>query len=127
MYKPAGHNSLSPYLIVSDARPVLDFIKAVFGVEPTLEHRDDSGALSHVEFKIDDTILMLGQAPGTTSQAHIHVYVPDVDQSFELAKAAGGKVVQEPMQKADPDRRCGIADPSGTTWWLATTQGFNNA
>lgn len=127
MYKPAGHNSLSPYLIVSDARPVLDFIKAVFGVEPTLEHRDDSGALSHVEFKIDDTILMLGQAPGATSQAHIHVYVPDVDQSFELAKAAGGKVVQEPTQKTDPDRRCGIADPSGTTWWLATTQGFNNA
>jgi PhnB protein len=56
-----------------------------------------------------------------------HVYVPDVDQSFELARAAGGKVVQEPLQKADPDRRCGIEDPSGTTWWLATTQGFNNA
>lgn len=127
MYKPADHNSLSPYLIVSDARPVLEFIKAVFGVEPTLEHRDDSGALSHIEFKIDDTILMLGQAPGATSRAHIHVYVPDVDQSFELARAAGGKVVQEPTQKADPDRRCGIEDPSGTTWWLATTQGFNNA
>ncbi len=127
MYKPAGHNSLSPYLIVSDAKPVLDFIKAVFGDEPTLEHRDESGALRHVEFKIDDTVLMLGQTPGATSSAHVHVYVPDVDQSFELARAAGGKVVQEPTQKDDADRRCGITDPSGTTWWLATTQGFNNA
>ena len=90
MYKPAGHNSLSPYLIVEDAQQTLDFIAAVFS-------------------------------------AHVHVYVPDVDASFEKAKQAGGKVVQEPVQKDDPDKRGGITDPSGITWWLATTQGFNNA
>ena len=56
------------------------------------------------------------------SVAHIHVYVPDVRQSFELARKAGGKAVQEPVRKDDPDLRGGIVDASGTTWWLSTRQ-----
>lgn len=34
MFKPEGHNSLSPYLIVDDAQATLDFIKAVLNAEP---------------------------------------------------------------------------------------------
>jgi hypothetical protein len=34
MFKPQGHHSLSPYLIVDDAQATLDFIKAVFDAEP---------------------------------------------------------------------------------------------
>lgn len=126
MYKPAGHNSLSPYLIVEDARQTLDFIKAVFGVEPDMIHRMPGGTIGHAEIRIDDTVVMVGQMPGGATGAHVHVYVPDVDASFEKARAAGGKVVQEPVRKDDPDKRGGITDPSGITWWLATTQGFNN-
>lgn len=127
MYKPAGHNSLSPYLIVDDAQVTLDFIKAVFGVEPDLVHRTDAGSIGHAELRIDDTIVMVGQMPGGATGAHVHVYVPDVDDSFARARDAGGKVVQEPVQKGDADKRGGITDPSGITWWLATTQGFSNA
>ncbi|MGB3337232.1 MAG: VOC family protein [Devosia sp.] len=127
MYKPAGHNSLSPYLIVDDAQVTLDFIKAVFGVEPEMIHRTGDGGIGHAEIRIDDTIVMVGQMPGGATGAHVHVYVPDVDDSFARARDAGGKVVQEPVQKADPDKRGGITDKSGITWWLATTQGFNNA
>jgi len=127
MYKPAGHNSLSPYLIVEDAQVTLDFIKTVFGAEPEMIHRTGDGSIGHAEIRIDDTILMVGQMPGGATGAHVHVYVPDVDGSFARARDAGGKVVQEPVQKDDPDKRGGITDPSGITWWLATTQGFSNA
>lgn len=127
MYKPAGHNSLSPYLIVDNAQVTLDFIKAVFGAEPELVHRMPDGNIGHAEVRIDDTILMVGQMPGGATGAHVHVYVADVDDSFARARDAGGKVVQEPVVKDDPDKRGGITDPSGITWWLATTQGFNNA
>jgi uncharacterized glyoxalase superfamily protein PhnB len=123
MYKPAGYTSLSPYLIVDDAGATLDFIRAVFGVEPIAVHRGEKGEINHAEVRIDDTILMFGQSPGSGAVAHVHVYVPDVRQSFEKAKNAGGKVVQDPVQKADPDLRGGILDPSGTTWWLSTRQG----
>ena len=118
MFKPQGHNSLSPYLIVDDAQVTLDFIKAVFDVEPVLLHRGADGSIAHAEVRIDDTILMVGQFTNSGSVAHVHVYVPDVRQSFELAREA----VQEPVQKEDPDLRGGIVDRSGTTWWLSTRQ-----
>jgi uncharacterized glyoxalase superfamily protein PhnB len=76
----------------------------------------------HAEVRIDDTILMLGQFKDSGSAAHVHVYVPDVGHSFELAKKAGGRSVQEPVKKDDPDLRGGIVDPSGTTWWLSTRE-----
>jgi len=120
MYKPEGHNSLSPYLIVDDAQATLDFIKAVFDAEPEFTHLGDDKSVAHAEIRIDDTILMLGQWKDSGSVAHVHVYVPDVRHSFELARKAGGKPVQEPVRKDDPDLRGGIVDPSGTTWWLST-------
>ena len=122
MFKPEGYNSVSPYLIVNDAQAALAFIKAVFGVEPEVTHRGEDGSIAHAEIRIDDTILMLGQFKDSGSAAHVHVYVPDVGHSFELAKKAGGKSVQEPVKKDDPDLRGGIVDPSGTTWWLSTRQ-----
>ena len=120
MYKPQGHNSLSPYLIVDDAEATLNFIKAVFDAEPALIHKGADGSIAHAEIRIDDTIIMVGQFKDSGSVAHVHVYVPDVIKSFELARNAGGKSVQEPIQKDDPDLRGGIVDPSGTTWWLST-------
>jgi len=122
MFKPQGHNSLSPYLIVDDAQATLDFIKAVFGAEPELIHRADDGSIAHAEIRIDDTIIMVGQFKNSGSVAHVHVYVPDVRYSFELARQAGGRSVQEPIRKDDPDLRGGVVDASGTTWWLSTRQ-----
>lgn len=119
MYKPTGFNSLSPYLIVEDLDAALAFIKAVFGAEPFFVHKRGDGTNAHVEVRIDDTVLMMGKGPGGP-RAHLHVYVPDVDATFAKAKAAGGTVMDEPADKDDGDRRGGITDPAGTTWWFAT-------
>ena len=118
-YKPGGYNSLSAYLIVADAQAALDFIAKVFGAEPLFIHRRDDGAISHVEVRIDDTMLMLGQSDSGGS-THLHVYVPDVDASYRQALDAGGASVQPPMEKGDGDRRGGVSDPQGTTWWFST-------
>ncbi len=49
------------------------------------------------------------------------VYVPDVDASYQRAPEAGGLSVDEPKQReGDPDRRAGVKDPAGNTWWIAT-------
>ena len=51
----------------------------------------------------------------------LHVYVPDVDASYERALEAGGISVDEPKRReGDPDRRGGVKDPAGNTWWIAT-------
>jgi PhnB protein len=52
--------------------------------------------------------------------AHVHIYVADVDAIYRRALAAGAKSIAEPAKKDDADKRGGVQDPGGTTWWLAT-------
>lgn len=124
-YKPAGYTSVAPYLIVSDARATIHFLRVAFDASliQTIEAPD--GRIRHAEVRIDDTVVMVADAaPGWPPvQAHVHIYLPDVDASFLRAISAGGTPVQEPEQKGDPDRRGGVSDPGGTTWWIATRVG----
>ena len=118
-YKPAGHTSVAPYLIVPDADVILAFVREVFGSEPLHVHRDPEGRLRHAEVRIDDTVVMCGSSEGV-APAHVHVYLPDVDAACARALAAGGREVKPVADQPDGDRRGGVADPSGTTWWLST-------
>ena len=76
----------------------------------------------HAEVRLDDGVVML--ADGTEDwpplPGHVHVYVADVDETFRRALAAGATVVQEPVKKDDADKRGGVKDAGGTTWWIAT-------
>jgi PhnB protein len=67
-------------------------------------------------------VIMLGEPLGTTGnvESHVHVYVPDVDSVYSLAIDAGAVSVQKPEKENDPDRRCGVKDGNGVTWWIAT-------
>jgi len=121
-YKPQGYTSLSPYLIVPDAQKTLDFVKAVFGAEPLRLHRRDDGSIMHVEARIDDTVVMMGEMPDGP-QASIHVYCADVEAAFQRALDTGGTIVQPLELKPDGDRRGGIDDGNNTTWWLARQEG----
>lgn len=123
IYKPHGHTSVSPYLIVADIGASLAFIKAVFESEPLTIVRHDDGTPKHAEVKIDDTIVMIGQMPGGPD-AHIHAYLPDLEDAFRRAIDAGGTVIEEPAFRADEgSSRGAVRDPQGTTWWLARREG----
>lgn len=121
-FKPAGYTSLSPYLVCNGAQRVIDFLVATFAAEPLRRHDRPDGTIMHAELRIDDTVVMIGEAVDNwpAVPTHIHVYVPDVDATFERAVAAGGEVVQRPERKEDPDKRGGVKDPAGNTWWVAT-------
>ena len=50
------------------------------------------------------------------------------DQKKELefyrqALEAGAVSIQEPVKKEDEDKRGGVKDAGGTTWWIATKVG----
>jgi len=77
----------------------------------------------HVEVRIDDTVVMLADGGGAWPPfpVYLHVYVDDVDATYRRALEAGGVSAQEPSRKeGDPDRRGGVKDPAGNTWWIAT-------
>ena len=48
------------------------------------------------------------------------VYVKDVDATYRRALDAGAVSIQEPVKKQDEDKRGGVKDGGGTTWWIAT-------
>lgn len=52
---------------------------------------------------------------------HVHVYVEDANATYTRALAAGAASAEEPARRGeDPDRRGGVKDPGGNTWWIAT-------
>lgn len=125
-WKPEEHPTVSPYLIASDAQAVIDFVTEVFDATPLRRYERPDGSIMHAEVRIDDAVVMLGQAGGEwpAVPASLHVYVADVDQTYRRALAAGGEPVQEPEQRdGDPDRRGGVRDPAGNSWWIATQMG----
>lgn len=121
-YKPTTYTSVAPYLIVDGARGTLDFLKQVFDAEELRVFLAEDGGIMHAEVRIDDTVLMLAdKAPAwLPAPSYVHVYVADVDATYHRALEAGATSVQAPMKKDDPDRRGGVKDAGGTTWWIAT-------
>ena len=121
-YKPNAYTSVAPYLIVNGADRLIEFLQEVFDAVPLRRFTDPSGKIMHAEVRIDDTVLMLadGGEGWPAMPAHIHIYVPDVDETYRRALDAGAESVQVPVKKDDADKRGGVKDGSGTTWWIAT-------
>jgi len=122
-YKPDNYTSASPYLIVNDASATIRFLEQAFGATELRKFPDESGRLSHAEVRLDDTVIMLADPmppDWLATPSHVHVYVRDVDETYAKALRAGAVSIQEPVQKQDEDKRGGVKDPGGTTWWIAT-------
>jgi uncharacterized glyoxalase superfamily protein PhnB len=43
-----------------------------------------------------------------------------MDAAYRKALDAGAASVQEPIKKQDEEKRGGVKDAGGTTWWIAT-------
>ena len=121
-FKPDGYNSASPYLVVSDAAATTRFLEEVLNAQLIRSFPDEQGRVMHSEVRIDDTVIMIADSAPSWPPvpSHVHVYVPDVDATYRKALKAGAESVQEPVQKQDEDKRGGVKDVGGTTWWIST-------
>ncbi len=61
-FKPTGYNSVSPYFIIEGAQKFIDLMKAVFNTETLRRYDNADGTIMHAEIRIDDSIIMLGDA-----------------------------------------------------------------
>lgn len=121
-HKPDGYTTVSPYLIVDGATATIEFLRHVFGAVELRRFPAANGTVMHAEIRIDDTIVMIadGAEGWPPVLSHVHLYVSDVDATYKRALAAGATSVQEPAKKQDADKRGGVKDAGGTTWWIAT-------
>jgi len=121
-FKPEKYSTVSPYLIVDGAAGTIDFLERVFGAAEIRRFPDETGRILHAEVILDDTVIMLadGVEAWPPIQANVHVYVRDVDETYRRALEAGAESVQDPVKKEDEDKRGGVKDDGGTTWWIST-------
>lgn len=121
-YKPKQYRAVTPYLTVADAQKTIDFATQVLGAELIFKMNGPDGSIAHAELKIDDSVIMVGQAGGQwePTPASLYVYVPDVDTTYKKALQAGAKSEREPADQFYGDRVANIVDDNGTRWSFGT-------
>jgi PhnB protein len=127
---PEGTRTVTPHLVIKGASKAIGFYSKAFGARELYHMDGPGGSIVHAELQIGDSRLYLvdespmgaGRAPQTLkgSSVAIHLFVPDVDASFQRAVGAGAKVTQPLMDMFWGDRFGQVRDPFGHIWSLAT-------
>jgi uncharacterized glyoxalase superfamily protein PhnB len=128
---PAWPPTLTPYIVVSDARRAMDWYVEVFSAQRRSEpHVNADGTIGHAEVGVGDAVLMFSEAsdlwpdvpvrapdsPATFSHS-LHLEVDDVDGATERARRSGASVEREPADQPY-GRAAVIVDPFGHRWIL---------
>lgn len=123
-YQAEGFHTVTPYIVASDAEDVIRFMKETFDAEEKVMMRNPDGSVMHAEFKIGDSMIMIGNASSMllVNNAMFNVYVPDVDATYKRAVQAGGISEREPADQFYGDRTAGVKDSSGNYWYIATVK-----
>ncbi len=118
---PTGFQGLTPYLQLQDAHAFLDFAQRAFGAEVRMQHVEE-GVLVHGELAIGGCVLELSEAredyPAT--RCALHLYVPECDEVWAQALAAGATELHPPADMPYGERSGGVRDRWGNDWYIAT-------
>jgi uncharacterized glyoxalase superfamily protein PhnB len=116
---PEGYRTLSPYLVVTGAQDLVDFVSRVFDTSERRRMTGEQGAF-HFELELGDSVLMIGEGGGSSFPAMLHVYVDDAEAVYERALAEGATSAEEPHDTSFGDHRVAFDDRWGNQWWVAT-------
>ncbi|CAM2007253.1 VOC family protein [Acanthopleuribacter pedis] len=119
---PKGYFTVCPYLVLENPEAELTFLTATFGAEIRARLHDDQNRVKHAEVLFGDSMVMIGLAGGPEQAlpGMVHVYVPDCDQSYAAALAAGAETIMAPADQFYGDRSAGVRSSNGISWWIAT-------
>lgn len=128
---PDGYHTITPSLIVHDARGALDFYKRAFNATILGVADGPGGKVIHAAFKIGDSMLMLAdefpdwgsvspRSAGGKQSTLLHIYVTDADAVFKQAVDAGATVAMPIMDAFWGDRYGQVIDPYGHKWSIGT-------
>lgn len=119
---PEGFGTVTPYLAVTDAPKVIDFLKRAFGARERYVMRQPDGNVGHAELIIGDSMVMLteGCEQMPASPVGLYLYVDDCDATYRQALAAGGTPLAAPEDQFYGDRMGSVRDGSGNRWMIAT-------
>jgi PhnB protein len=126
---PKGATSLTPFLVIPDARAAIDFYRDIFGAR-VVDVTEMDGTVAHAVLDFGNGLLQLG-APmpdyglvpppdGDSDCYSIGLYCADVDATVARAEAAGATIREAPSTFVSGDRFASIRDPYGVRWSVMT-------
>jgi PhnB protein len=121
-YKWEGAPDIQPSLHPLRSAPVIDFLKRAFDAEEVGRYQTPDGVIRHATVKVGDSYMELGDAHGPyqPTERMFYLYVPNCDELYLRAIAAGGKSISEPTDHPYGDRSGAVKDAFGNEWWIAT-------
>jgi PhnB protein len=121
-FAPEGWHTITPRILVKDAKPLVEFMAQVFGA--TGEFQDTRPS----EVRIGDSLVMVSEAgPRHAMPAFLYVYVENADTVYERARKAGALTIEPPFDTPYGDRRCMVQDLWGNLWQVATYRTLHDA
>jgi len=128
---PEGFHTVTPGLVVRDAAKAIEFYKKALGAQELMRMPGPDGKIMHAELKIGDSVVFIAdensrmgniKSPQTLGGCTgvLNVYVPNVDELFKQAIAAGGKESMAVVDQFWGDRYGSLIDPFGYSWGIAT-------
>lgn len=127
---PEGFGTVTSHLIMRDAAAAMEWYADVFGATEELRLSAPDDVVAHGELRIGDSLVMVAEeneewgniGPATLggSGVRLSLYVPDVDEVFQRAVAAGAEVEVPVTDLFYGDRTGRIRDPFGHTWVISS-------
>lgn len=119
---PKGFHTVTPFLIVDNAKELIDFMQQAFDAKQSFLMNDDRGKIQHATVTIGDSTIMISDTMESTpaQTAMLYLYLDNVDSVFKAALRAGSTSVHEPTNEFYGDRAGAVKDRWGNVWWMAT-------
>lgn len=122
--------SLTPYLIVKNAREAIAFYGRAFGAEEVFRLTDpNDGRIGHAELKLGESTVMIADeypdfgalSPDTIggSPVTFHLATSTVDANLARAVGSGAVVLRAAADQAYGERVAMVVDPFGHRWMLS--------
>lgn len=124
---PEGVSRVTPYLLYEDVDAAVDWLVGAFGFLERMRIRGPDDRARHAEIQLGDGLIMLGNpGPDYRNPKRLggatqitYVYVDNVDRHYQTAKAAGARILDEPVDQCYGDRTYRAEDPQGHHWSFA--------
>ncbi len=127
---PADYPRVTPYLCIDGAADAITFYTQVFGAAERMRMAAPDGKIGHAELTIGNSVIMLSDeypemdaaSPQTIggTPVTLHIYVEDVDATFERAVSAGAKALSPVANQFYGDRSGKFEDPFGHRWYVSS-------
>ena len=118
---PTGYQQVMPYLIIRGAAGFIKFMEDVFDAKEKMRHMRSEDVIMHAEIMVGESVIMLADSTAAFEPrtGGFFIYVPDADETYNKALAAGAASVT-PMSDQQYGRSGGVIDPYGNIWWVTT-------